>query len=170
MAPKALLIIAPENFRDEEYFHTKEELEKKGVDVKTASKTTDECRGMLGGIVIPDMALKDVIVDDYDSIAFVGGAGSSVYFDDPAVQLIAEEFIDKGKITAAICIAPSILANAGLLKGKNVTSFASQQENLLEKGAEWTGEPVTIDGQIITANGPKAARAFGQAIARAVNG
>jgi len=165
---KALLIIAPENFRDEEYFHTKEELENVGIEVVTASRTTDTATGSKGGTAEPDISLREVNVDDYDAVAFIGGGGSSVYFNNPAAHDIAKKTESTGKILAAICIAPSTLANAGLLKGKKVTSFSSEEANLRAKGADYTGDDVTEDGKLITANGPAAARKFGQAIARAL--
>lgn len=165
---KALLIIAPRNFRDEEYFHTKEELEKAGVEVTTASKSAGDVAGMKGGTATAETDLRDVDAGDYDAVAFIGGGGASVYFNNPAAQGIAKKALEGGKVLAAICIAPSILANAGLLKGKKATAFSSEESNLRSKGADWTGEGVTVDGRIITADGPSSAREFGKAIARAV--
>jgi len=163
-----LMVIAPENFRDEELFHTKEQLEKAGAEVTIASRDTNTCSGMLGGEATPDISLRDVDADDYDAVVFVGGSGSSVYFNNPATLQLAKDANEAGKVIAAICIAPSILANAGLLKGKKATSFASQQGNLISKGADYTGDGVTTDGNIITADGPGSARDFGRTIARAI--
>jgi protease I len=163
---KALLIIAPNRFRDEEYFDTKEALEGVGIEVTTASRSTDTATGMLGRTITPDISLRDVDADEYDAIVFIGGGGSSVYFNNPAAQDIAKKAVASDKVLAAICIAPSILANAGLLKGKQATAFPSEQGNLRAKGANWTGNDVTVDGRLITADGPEAARKFGLAIAR----
>jgi protease I len=71
-------------------------------------------------------------------------------------------------ILAAICAAPSILANAGLLKGKTATSFPDEGENLKAKGANFTGQGLEIDGRIITADGPAHAKQFGEAIVKAL--
>ena len=79
---------------------------------------------------------------------------------------LAQKFYNAGKITAAICIAPVILANAGLLNGKKATSFPSEENALEDKGAAFTGNPVEADGLIVTAEGPKAARDFGKKIAQ----
>lgn len=163
-----LMVIAPENFRDEELFHTKDELEKAGANVTIASRGMDTCTGMLGGAATPDISLREVNVDDYDAVVFVGGRGSEVYFNNPVALDLAKDAYDAGKLVAAICIAPSILANSGLLRGKKATSFLSQQNNLLAKGADFTGDSVTTDGKIITADGPGSAREFGRTIARAL--
>ncbi len=166
---KALLIIAPNRFRDEEYFHTKEELENAGIEVVTTSRNTDLITGMLGGTTTPDIDLADVDVNEYDAVVFIGGSGASAYFDDPLALEIARSAYDSEKVVGAICIAPSILANAGVLKGKRATAFGSEEGNLREKGAVWTGDGVVIDGRIVTANGPANARNFGRTLARLIN-
>lgn len=165
---KALLIIAPDRFRDEEYFDTKEELEAAGVEVTTAGRSTDKVTGMLGGIATPEIGLREVNVDGYDAVVFIGGSGASAYFTNPMALDIAKRAAASGKVLAAICIAPSILANAGLLKGRRATCFPSEQGNLRTKGAECTGKGLTVDGKLITADGPSSARDFGRAIARAL--
>ncbi len=163
---KALLIIAPSRFRDEEYFHTKEMLEKSIIGTVTASRTKGEADGSMGAKVNVGMALTDVDLNAYEAVVFIGGGGSSVYFNDPVALRLAKQAWDSGKVVAAICVAPSILANAGILNGKKVTAWVDKQPNLVAKGAIWTGEPVTVDGKLVTANGPKAAKEFGRAIAR----
>jgi len=165
---KVLMIIAPKNFRDEELFHAKEELESSGNSITIASTTTDTATGMLGGTAKPDMTINDVDVDNYDAIVFVGGPGSSIYFNNPKAHEIARNAYDKGKLIGAICIAPSTLANAGLLSGKRVTSWPSEESNLKSKGANYTGSPVEKDGNIITADGPNSAREFGRTIAKSL--
>jgi protease I len=165
---KVLMIIAPRNFRDEELFDTKEELESYGNSVFIASTKTDTATGMLGGTVKPDTTIDNVNVDDYDAVVFVGGSGSSIYFNNQKAHEIARDASDKGKVIGAICIAPSTIANAGLLKGKKATSFPSEERNLRSKGANYTGKPVEKDGNIITADGPRSARNFGRMIAESL--
>ena len=163
---KVLMIIAPKNFRDEELFRTKEELEKDGHIIVIASTTKKEAVGMLGGKANPEIKIDDVNIEDYSAIVFVGGSGAAIYLKDKKIQKIAKQAYEKGKVVAAICIAPSILANAGILKDKMATCWPSEETNLLAKGAYYTGESVTIDKNIVTASGPAAARYFGEAIAQ----
>jgi len=161
-----LMIIAPSNFRDEELLDTKEVLESYNADVVVASKGVSKAKGSLGATVDVDLDISEINVDDYDAVAFVGGPGADVYFNDKTALKIAKDFYNNGKITAAICIAPVILANAGILDGKKATVFSTGKEDIEAKGATYTGESVTQDGRIITANGPNAAKSFGQAIAK----
>jgi len=161
-----LMVIAQDMFRDEELFETKEELEKAGNTVKVASRELKFCNGNQGGEVMPDLALKDVNLTEYDALVFVGGGGAKEYFEDKTVHEMAKKADSDGKIIAAICIAPVILAKAGLLFGKNATVFPTGAPDIIHKGAHYTEEDVTVDGNVITANGPKSARAFGMEIAK----
>jgi protease I len=162
---KVLMIVAPINFRDEEFLRPRKILEDAGASVTIASKGVKVARGMLGASVDVDLNLSKVDVREYDAVVFVGGTGAEVYFNDSTALKIAKDAYDQGKVVAAICIAPSILANAGILEGKRATAFPSEASNLEEKGANYTGELVTIDGRIITGKGPEAANQFGKAIA-----
>jgi protease I len=112
--------------------------------------------------------LNKVDVGAYDAVVFIGGGGSAVYFNDPLALKIAKEAYAAGKVVAALCIAPTILANAGILQGKRVTCFRDEDASLRAAGAQYTGEGVTVDGNIITADGPKTAKDFGKAIAKAL--
>lgn len=163
-----LFVIAPQTFRDEEYAHPKEVLESRGAHTVTASAAAGTCTGKLGMKAVADLGLVDVSPTDYDAIVFVGGAGSQVFFDDREAHRIAREGVESGIVVAAICIAPSILAHAGLLHGRRVTSFPSQETDLVDHGAAYVEEPVVVDSLLITANGPDAAAEFGHAIARAL--
>jgi len=167
MEPKqtVLLVIAPQNFRDEELFQTQEELEKAGFKTEIASQTTGTIHGALGGTAKAEKTIDNINVSQYSALVFIGGGGASIYFDSPQALSLARGFASQRKVVAAICIAPSILANAGLLEGKEATAFRSEQENLVQNGAIWVNKPVVVDGKIVTASGPAAAKEFGQKIA-----
>ena len=167
MAKKVLMVIAPDNFRDEEYFDTKEELEKAGIEITTVNSTGQPSKSAFGKIVKPDNNFYDVDVAGYDAIVFIGGGGTKVYFDNKRALELAKEFYNDHKVVSAICIAPEILVNAGIMNGKKATSFPSIR-NEIKAVATFTGTDVEIDGNIITANGPKAAREFGKKIAGAL--
>jgi len=161
---KILMIIAPDRFRDEELFTPKKIFEEQHADVTIASSTKKKVRGMLGGTARPDIHYSKVKVEKYDAVIFVGGAGAAKYFDDETAHKIARKAVKEKKVLGAICIAPVILARAGVLKEKRATVWKSEKNKLKEMGAEYTGSDVEIDGDIITANGPKAAKKFAKAI------
>ncbi len=162
---KVLIIIASSGFRDEEYKEPRKILEERGTKVEVASSSLKTAKGMLGAKVKPDRLLKDVKVEDYDAIIFVGGVGASEYWDDSIAHKIAKDAADSSKVVGAICLAPVTLANAGLLKGKKVTVFRSAADNIKAKGAIYTGKDLEVVGNIVTANGPGAAKKFGKTVA-----
>ena len=158
------MIIAPVDFRDEELFEPKSVLEQEGVDVKIASTITAKCIGMLGGSIIPDIVYTNVKAEDFDGIVFVGGKGATHYWNDPIAHKLVKDAVSLNKLIGAICIAPVTLANAGILRGKKVTAWKTEEHKLSDKGALYTGSRVEYDGKIITANGPTSATQFARSI------
>ncbi|MDI6641582.1 MAG: DJ-1/PfpI family protein [Elusimicrobiota bacterium] len=165
---KIAMIIASKEFRDEEYLKPKEILSQAGAEITTVSSSLSTSVGMFGAKAKPEMLLSDLKVDDFDAIIFVGGVGSSEYWDDPTAHKIAQDAASANKILAAICIAPQTLANAGILKGKKVAAFPSIKSQLTQKQAVYSLKAVEVDGNIITGSGPEAAREFGEAIKTAL--
>ena len=132
---QVLLVIAPENFRDEEYAEPRAVFEAAGYTVVVASASLETATGMLGMEVQPDLLLADVQVGDYDAVVFIGGMGARAYWDDPQAHRIAQEAVAAGKVVGAICIAPVILARAGVLEGKQATVFKGNCGELEAGGA-----------------------------------
>lgn len=164
MPVDVLMVIAPAVFRDEEYAHPKEALERRGATVTTASAAVGECTGRFGLKAHSSLAIAEADPDGYNAVVFVGGSGAAMFFDDTDAHRLASAMIEGGKVLGAICIAPSILAHAGLLDGRRVTAFETREEDLVAHGAIFTGAAVEIDGSIVTANGPEAAWDFGMVL------
>jgi len=165
MSKKAIFIIAQNNFRDEELFIPLEILESRDIKTVVASTTTDLAFGKLGAEVRPDLKIDDIDIKEYDALIFIGGRGAATFIKSPKIWELAQKFAKAKKIVAAICNTPSILANSGLLMGKQSTAIFHQEENLRSKGADYTGMPVEVDGKVITARNHYSAREFGEKIA-----
>ena len=115
------------------------------------------------------VSVSAVNVADYDAVIFIGGSGASVYFDDETVLSIAKQAHQQNKVIGAICIAPALLAKANVLQGKRATVWSSSMDKspikMLEQGgATYEDKPVVVDGKIITAQGPSAAKEFAEAV------
>lgn len=164
-----LMVIAPKNFRDEELQEPREIFTNARANVTIASREVDSASGMLGATVMVDKHLAEIDPKEYDAIVFIGGSGASAYFKDKVVLNLAKDAYSEGKIIGAICIAPSILANAGLLEDKKATAYPSQEGNLRGKGAMYTGTGIERDGRIITGKGPTVASEFGQKVAEVLS-
>lgn len=162
---KILMIISPGDFRDEEYSEPKDYFENEGAIVVTGSTTLDEVEGMLGLKVVPDMLIKNVIVANYDAIIFVGGTGARGYYNNQEALRIAKQSVENNKVIAAICLAPNILCNAGILNDKKATAWSFEVSDC---SVNKISKDVVRDGNIITANGPPAATAFAKEIGAAL--
>jgi protease I len=165
---KVVMIIAPENFRDEELFEPKGLLEDKGVKVKVASSSLDTATGMLGGKFEPDMLISEIKLEEWDGIVLVGGTGAKTYWEDTTIHSMLRQAVEQDKVIGAICIAPVTLANSGILKGRKATVYKTETKKLEAKGVKCTGKDVQRDGNIITANGPGAAFFLGTVVAQAL--
>lgn len=170
---KVLMVIAKNGFRDEEFQVPFSALKENGFEVTVASSSLGEAKGVLGATVKVDTTIDKVNTADFDAVIFVGGGGSSEYFNNPLAHKIAQEVNAQGKLVAAICIAPVILANSGILKGKKATVWSSEAdkfgiEELKRNGTNYTGRQVEIEGNIITANGPAAAENFVNAVMKKI--
>jgi protease I len=169
MEKKILMVVAFKDFKDEEYFITKEVLEKAGYLIETTSSQKGIALGVDGGDAIVTILPNEVDPKNYEAIVFVGGPGMGKELDNQEFQKLAQEFVRNDKIVAAICVAPGLLAKAGVLNNLKVTVWSSvldksQIKILEENGAIYNQGPVVIDEKIITANGPEAAQEFGEAI------
>ncbi|MFH0819578.1 MAG: DJ-1/PfpI family protein [bacterium] len=166
---KILMVIAPENFRDTEYFEPKKALEEYAVQVRVASTQIGQAHGADEGVVQIDLTLTEVNVNDYDGVVFVGGPGMVEMVEHQGLIQLAQNFYQAGKLVAGICVAAAILAKAGILTGKRATCWGGAKNYLVQGGAIYTGASVEVDGKIITANGPPAAHEFGHKIAEALS-
>lgn len=101
----------------------------------------------------------------YDGIVLPGGMPGTVHLGgDETVNRIIREYASAGRLVAAICAAPSVLGQAGLLEGKNATCHPGFEEKLI--GAKFMEDPVVRDGNIITSRGMGTAIPFGLEIVR----
>jgi len=165
---KILMVLSPQQYREEELNVPRAYFQSRGYSVVLASKGVKTATGMNGESVPVDLDVKEVKLSDYVAVVFVGGEGiySLRLNEDPDYQALAKSTSAQKKLMGAICLAPWILADAGLLKGKRAT--ASETDHIKSKGAIVSDEAVVQDGNIITGNGPNASGEFAEAIVTAL--
>jgi len=167
MTTQILMVIAPEGFRDEELAIPRAAFMAQGWQVDTVSTKTGKASGMLGASEPITRTLNDIYIERYAAIVVVGGMGAMAsLWQNTTLHRLLTSVADQGGVISAICLSPAVLAFAGLLKGKNATVWEMPEslEALRQGGAHYTGEPVTTDGRIVTANGPDAAADFADAV------
>ncbi|ALU38436.1 peptidase C56 [Kocuria flava] len=108
-----------------------------------------------------DGTLAEARAEDFDGLVLPGGTlnADNVRADQDALRLV-KEFDAAGKPIAAICHAPWILIEAGLARGKRLTSYSSLATDLRNAGADWVDEEVVVDGRLVTSRNPGDLEAF----------
>lgn len=116
-----------------------------------------------------DGQLADAAANDYDALVLPGGVvnADKLRMDETARDW-ARTFMEAGKPVAAICHAPWLLASAGVVEGKKLTSFPSLQDDLRNAGATWVEETVVVEGNLITSRNPDDLPAFCSALLSAL--
>ena len=146
--------------------YIKEIFEQNGLRVTVASSTIKEAEGIFGIKIKPDIVLNEVKITLYDAIVFVGGEGVVQYWDDTHAHQLVKEAVKERKVLGAISIAPIILSNAKILTGKKATVWPTLGNPLKCSGAIYTGNPIEVDGNIVTADRPDSVEDFANAILR----
>jgi protease I len=161
---KVVMVVPLKDFWDIELTTVKEIFEQNGLMVTIASSTLKEAKGMFGTTIKPDVVLSKVRGALYDAIVFVGGEGAIQYWDDPHAHRLVKTAVKEGRVLGAISIAPIILANTEVLKGRRATVWSTLGKRLKGSGAIYTGNPLEVDGNIVTANSYEAAEEFAKTI------
>ncbi|OGB97411.1 hypothetical protein A3F06_02830 [candidate division TM6 bacterium RIFCSPHIGHO2_12_FULL_36_22] len=168
---KILLMIAGQEFQPIEYGHTKKVLEDNDIEVVTGSNVSGQAYATDGSVVHVNMVIPEIDMDLFDGIFLIGGAGALKSLDNGDVYNLLRTAEHEDKPYGAICVSPRILARAGVLAGKRATGW-DEDEKLAsifeEYDVDYIHEPVVVDGNVVTARGPKQAEEFGKAIVRIV--
>ena len=129
----------------------------------------DEVAGAHGMSLKMDTLVDDLVADDLDAIVLPGGLpGSTNLRDDDRVLRLVSSMSDAGKVVAAICAAPIVLAKAGIMKGRTCTGYPMGMLKDALADADYTAAQVETDGNIVTGKGPGAAAEFAFAVAAAL--
>lgn len=136
-------------------------LRRAGVEVVTAGLDEQTVTASRGVRLVPDTTLDEVQNDTFELIVLPGGLpGADHLNEDSRIQNLIQQQVQANRKVAAICAAPKVLANAGLLENRRVTAYPGTLEGLELAHTELTGERVTIDGNITTSRGPGTAMDF----------
>ena len=160
-----ILILSTNGFEQSELERPLNDLKSKGATVHVATPDGADIKGWdqkdWGQTVPADKALADVAVADYDAIVLPGGQMNPdiLRANKDAVALI-KQFADAGKTIAAICHAPWLLIEAGIIEGRKATSYHSIATDLKNAGAHFEDSEVVVDQGIITSRSPEDLDAF----------
>ena len=172
---KRVAILATEGFEQVELTEPRKALAEAGVHTHIISLKRDDIRGWKftewGDSVEVDKTIDAAEIFDYDLLLLPGGVQNpdKLRVNEDAVRFVAE-FFKTGKPIAAICHAPWLLIEAGVVRGRRLTSWPSLKTDLKNAGAHWVDEQVVIDNNLITSRKPDDIPAFNQAILEHLTG
>jgi 4-methyl-5(b-hydroxyethyl)-thiazole monophosphate biosynthesis len=166
--PKRVLCLLAPGFEEIETIAPIDLLRRAGAEVVIASLNGEKLvTGRCAVTLQADAALAEVMKQDFDLLLISGGPGVKALRADGRAAQLAREFAAAGKPVTAICAAPTVLADAGLLAGKKFTAHFSVHAEL---PAALAGERVVEDGLLITSRGAGTAVDFGLALVRRLFG
>ncbi|HEY1803819.1 MAG TPA: type 1 glutamine amidotransferase domain-containing protein [Terracidiphilus sp.] len=172
---KRIAILATDGFEQAELFEPRKALEEAGAKTDVIAPHEGEIKGWdmreWGENVTVDKTLEEVHPKDYDALVLPGGVMNPdrLRMDPLAVDFV-RKFAESGKTVAAICHGPWTLIEAGVVKGRQLTSWPSLKTDLQNAGAQWVDQEVCIDGQFITSRKPDDIPAFSRATIEALAG
>lgn len=162
---KKILIMSTNGFEQSELEVPLSKLKEHGATVKVATLDGEDITGWKdkgwGDKVKADLTISDVNADEYDALVIPGGQINPdlLRVEKDAIEIV-QAFFDAGKPIAAICHAPWVLVEAGILEGRNVTSYKSIATDVKNAGAIWQDKEVVVDQAIITSRSPEDLPAF----------
>lgn len=144
-------------------------LRRAGIEAVSASLDGQAIRGSRGTVIVPDTSLDEALKRDFDMVVLPGGQpGTNNLKADARIIKLVRDMATDGRYVCAICAAPSILAVAGLLDGKNATSFPGALDAFPRVSRQ--SQAVVEDGKLITSRGPGTAMDFALTLVERLSG
>lgn len=160
MKPDRVVILLERDFQDLEVMYPKYRFLEAGLEVVCAGTGADVYTGKYGYPVKADGRIDDYRVADVAAVIVPGGwAPDFLRRHEPMVRFVREAAL-AGRVVGAICHGGWMLASAGVLEGRRVTSFFSIRDDMTHAGAEWVDREVVVDGRLVTSRQPDDLPAF----------
>lgn len=165
LSNRKVAILATHGFEESELISPQQALLDAGAEVHVIAPEKGKIKAWKGdnwGVEVPvDYTLQEVQPSDYDALVLPGGVmNPDKLRGEPEAVAFARHFIEKGKPLAAICHGPQTLIETGLLRGREMTSYASVKTDLENAGARWTDQEVVVDQGLVTSRTPDDLPAF----------
>ena len=166
---KKIAFLATDGFEQVELTEPRKALDEAGATTIIVSLKSGEIKGWKfnewGDTVKVDTELSEANPNDFDALVLPGGVINPDHLRmEPKAVSFVKEFAESGKPVAAICHSPWTLVEAGVVRGRKMTSWPSLKTDLKNAGANWVDEQAVIDGNFITSRKPDDLPAFNQKI------
>ncbi len=170
LSGKKIAVFVEQKYEDLELWYPSLRLREEGATVTiVGSGTTNEYHGKYGYPVKVDKNIDDVAAEDFDALVIPGGFAPDYMRRSEKMVRFVRDMYAAGKVVAAICHGPWMLATAEVVSGKNVTSFFAIKSDMVHAGALWQDAEVVRDGTLITSRTPQDLPAFCRTIIDALS-
>jgi len=164
---KKIAFLAANGFEESELLEPWKAVEGAGAKVELVSLEEGEIKALNeqefkpGKTVTVDRTVEEARADDYDGLVLPGGVMNpdKLRMDENAVGFV-RDFFEQGKPVGAICHGPWTLVEAGVVRGRTLTSFPSIQSDIRNAGGNWVDEEVHVDAGLVTSRKPDDLPAF----------
>ena len=169
MQPTTVAILVDNYFEEAEFVEPKKAIEAAGMQAVVVSPQEGQLTALQhmerGGSYKVDVQLKDVDINGYAALVIPGGVvnADKLRMEEKAREWV-RTFLEHGKPVAVICHGPWLLVSAGVVKGRQLTSYYTLQDDIRNAGGEWIDETVVTDGSLITSRNPDDLPAFNKAL------
>ena len=162
---KKVMILIEEMFNVFEFWYPFYRLKEEGAEVTVVgSGSAKVYTGKPGTQAKADASADQVATENFDGIIIPGGYAPDMMRRYPSMVKLVKDFFNADKPVAAICHAGWMLASAGILSGRKVTSFFAIKDDLINAGAKWVDQEVVVDGNLVTSRTPDDLPVFMKAV------
>ena len=166
-----VLVPLAEGFEELEAVSVIDILRRAQIEVTVAGLKDGPVRGSRQTVIVPDASLDAALDVSYDMVVLPGGIpGSDHLQTDARIRKLLADMNEQGKNTAAICAAPKVLADVGVLKGRKATSYPGVLGSIKPEGVAVTTDAVVKDGPVITSRSVGTAMDFALALVEELEG
>ncbi|HIC09708.1 MAG TPA: type 1 glutamine amidotransferase [Aquificales bacterium] len=155
MTPKVVVFL-DELVEDVEFIYPYFRFKEEGFETYSVAVEKKTYHGKKGCTYRPDRVFEEIKNETFDCVYIPGGYAPDRLRRYPEILDFVRRHYEAGKIVASVCHGPWVLISAGIVKGKRVTGYFAIKDDLINAGAVYTGNPVEVDGNLITATDPQA--------------
>lgn len=161
--------VLADDFEDSEFCEPRDALLERGHDLTIIGSSTGEVTGKNGTTVEIDALASDVSAEEFDGLLIPGGFSPDRLRTDESIVGLVAKMMSRDVPVAAVCHAPSLLIEAGVVDGRTMTSWPSIRTDLRNAGATVVDQELVRDGNLITSRKPDDLPVFSEALLEALD-
>ncbi|MFH1269904.1 MAG: type 1 glutamine amidotransferase domain-containing protein [Candidatus Omnitrophota bacterium] len=163
---KRVAVLVEDQYQVLEVWYPYLRLREEGMETVLVGTGKKDYKSKEGYPVQEGLSIKKASAENFDAVVIPGGYAPDILRRYKEVNRFVRDMSVKGKVVASICHGGWVLVSAGILKGKDATSFIAIKDDLVNAGAKFIDKEVVVDGNLITSRNPYDLPAFCAAIIR----